>query len=445
MKILVHLFLFLFIGLYAGAQNWQLIPEDQPLFFKHPSSGKNIGLETVRKKTRSGSLVYELSASVAAQQEDPVWMDREELWTILGRIVVVTSNGDTWLKDSTMGDSILVRTLAKTGDKWILNPKEAILAEVVSMFSANIKGQSDSVKLVQLSNGQQLVLSKANGLWSSPNLFPDENGGTLKYDRTEDERLTFKDVYDFDVGDVFHSKKSKGSPYVHTNFIDTITNKQVVEGEVRYTISRVAERVIQASGPETENKREVSRKVLTKSYPYSDELLFKALPNTLFSQPDSLRGLMKDTMMTYFLYDSSSLYTVPFVRAGIAYGWDYRERFYISGAGAYYYNSYEATTAPDYHTLLYFKKKDVEWGEKIFIGKKDAPVKSLLSIYPNPAQGQLQVSGLEQTQAARIVDVSGKVHQNVQLRNGTLDISALAPGSYVLALDNGQNIFFSVL
>jgi len=432
----------------AISQNWQLIPVNEPLFFRN-TNGKNIGFEIVTTNKRGTDWVYTLSPSAPDEADllGTIWSDKGGSSTLVGRIMVVNSNGNTWLKDSTNGDSLLIKPLAVTGNKWTLNARKKVTASVISMFTAKIKGLQDSVKLIQLSNGQQIVLSKNNGLWSTPNLYPINTNEVQTYGRTEDRRLTFRMVNDFDKGDIFHKTSSKGLAACTTNYIDTITDKVVsADGNrVTYTMQRVKEVVCELSGPNPTTERTVTRKTISREYNYSENFVFEALPNTLFTKPDSVQQGGPDSIIVYALVDSASQYKVPYVEAAVSYGWDFDKRLYISGAGSYHYISLESETDPYFLLPTYFKKGNLEWGKKLVIGLPERTEVNKVQLFPNPAYGEIQIVGLVEPENARILDITGKLHQELRLDNGTLSIASLAPGPYILALEGGRRISFHVL
>lgn len=70
-------------------------------------------------------------------------------------------------------------------------------------------------------------------------------------------------------------------------------------------------------------------------------------------------------------------------------------------------------------------------------------------LYPNPANEQMVLQGLEQDQAALILNAQGQIVRQLQLTEGSnvIDVSQLIPGTYALRLtgENGQTIHFSIV
>lgn len=74
-------------------------------------------------------------------------------------------------------------------------------------------------------------------------------------------------------------------------------------------------------------------------------------------------------------------------------------------------------------------------------GILDANYKSV-SIYPNPTEGIVNWNGIN-AQTAEVMDNTGRVVLNVAQPNGTVDISSLTEGIYILRLENEEGVYTS--
>ncbi len=90
---------------------------------------------------------------------------------ILGHSFRNLANGGVEFITSTP-DTFLIRPGARTGDSWTFNAGLGITAQVVSEGVESVLGQNDSVKVIALSNGRELALSKAYGLVRGYSLLP---------------------------------------------------------------------------------------------------------------------------------------------------------------------------------------------------------------------------------------------------------------------------------
>jgi hypothetical protein len=98
-----------------------------------------------------------------------------------------------------------LRTLAGVSQSWIFDSVAGITAQVASKTYELVLNQWDSVKTIQLSNGQMIRLSKNHGLMQFP-----ETGTSHTFSltgiagRNLGELLPgFKEMYNYNVGDVF--------------------------------------------------------------------------------------------------------------------------------------------------------------------------------------------------------------------------------------------------
>lgn len=110
------------------------------------------------------------------------------------------------------------------------------------------------------------------------------------------------------------------------------------------------------------------------------------------------------------------------------YGW-YLNGEFIDGATD---QTYTATEEGDYHVEL-----GTEWGcttisEVIVVGLDEMRLPTF-SVYPNPSNGTLQISGLEGPVLGQVLDVRGRKLMDLQLQPGnSIDLGHLAAGTYQL-------------
>ncbi len=62
-----------------------------------------------------------------------------------------------------------------------------------------------------------------------------------------------------------------------------------------------------------------------------------------------------------------------------------------------------------------------------------------IKIFPNPAQNQIQITGVNSSSNVCVFDALGKVQISTALKNNSLDISALNPGIYWVEVKDGSN------
>jgi hypothetical protein len=68
--------------------------------------------------------------------------------------------------------------------------------------------------------------------------------------------------------------------------------------------------------------------------------------------------------------------------------------------------------------------------------------KSAIKVFPNPTQGLVNVDGLNSSAEVSIIGIDGKtIDRQVIQKNGSIDISGLANGTYILAISNDEVTF----
>jgi hypothetical protein len=125
---------------------------------------------------------------------------------------------------------------------------------------------------------------------------------------------------------------------------------------------------------------------------------------------------------------------------------------YGDGLGTIYY--LDSTSVDDYYELSmqYFQAGLIQWGTPYDFSDLDLPINnafvSQLHIFPNPAQHELIISGLTDATPAtfEIFDLNGKCMQQTQSYTGSIDVSKLQAGMYMISIiQNAQrsNLMFA--
>lgn len=64
---------------------------------------------------------------------------------------------------------------------------------------------------------------------------------------------------------------------------------------------------------------------------------------------------------------------------------------------------------------------------------------SSISLYPNPAADRLEIAGIDEAKLVEVYGIDGKRHK-AQMFNNSVDISALAAGTYILSVETEKGI-----
>ncbi|MCB2220312.1 MAG: T9SS type A sorting domain-containing protein [Bacteroidetes bacterium] len=126
------------------------------------------------------------------------------------------------------------------GDSWSFSGISGISAEVTSLTTENIFGVTDSVKVISLSDGNEIKLSKNFGILKFPDF---ENVGYFEITGIQGTAYGesvpgILDIYDFEIGDVYqsfydYSTVNSGSSY-DFRYKKTVINKQQFEDSTQY-------------------------------------------------------------------------------------------------------------------------------------------------------------------------------------------------------------------
>ena len=102
--------------------------------------------------------------------------------------------------------------------------------------------------------------------------------------------------------------------------------------------------------------------------------------------------------------------------------------------------SYAWEAANDGGQLIYVCDYIFEYGAFEGLPQNEAPVMDMMTVYPNPTQGELTLS-LEGLRRYEIIDMNGQIVMQGQAngKRHTVDVSALASGMYLVKAYNGQS------
>ena len=249
----------LIIGLALNAQNWSPILTGEKMNYKHSDSAyiTNTVWVDSAQIVDSDSLFFlnRIVKDVPNNQEIAL---RNQPQFLLKSIVkqaygIYTCAGP-------YNYSIL--SLADLGQTWDFT--DNINAEITSISEEDIFGQTDSVKTISLSDGNEIRLSKSFGIMKFPDF---ENGGYFELVGIQDtdygESIPgFWDIYNFEVGDIFQQYQETGyiGDWWHITRKITITSKTVSDSSYSYTVDGIYYSFANYGPPE--------------SYSYTDNLLF---------------------------------------------------------------------------------------------------------------------------------------------------------------------------
>jgi len=239
--------------------------------------------------------------------------------------------------------------------------------------------------------------------------------------------LTNAEVYDFNVGDIFHTE-------------------QIMDG------GGFGERIV------------LNIEILDKYYSDDYEILsyIREFEKSHFisDPPEWIYSYYIDTLiignLDSLVYDGNIdiVYSHPYLFNGRTicenewnneFNWGYIR--WVEGCGntGSYIENIEPTFASNLIQLVYYKKGEEEWGLPMIVSSEEIDAgTSAISIFPNPAKDYIKIIADEpEDMIIRLVTLNGKEVLNAKLnpKNGTIDISRLSPGIYILSFNLNDRVF----
>ncbi len=257
---------------------------------------------------------------------------------------------------------------------------------------------------------------------------------------------TVREIYDFEVGDIFHIWGDAGDNYdwlTHKYNIEIIDKYYSPNSDTLYYIRNIAFK--EKTSWETQD-----------TYKYYIDTIF-------YSNLDSLinSGQINN------VYSDSSLYNNRLINHSVISengNYYHHEKFFVNGCGLarkFGWNAgkdykdaliYFGKSSNESHyrdTLSYFKKGSEEWGSPnpVFI-KNHNDIDCKIMLYPNPAKTSVIIkSNINKTGLVTICSISGDIINTFNLTQQltTLDISNLKPDIYIFEFKYKNQVIYKKL
>jgi hypothetical protein len=405
----------------------------------------------------------------------------------IGEKVVLKPDGTNLLFNRD-GDTITLKTNARINETWIAFQRGndfRVKATVQSIGLENFLGLTDSVKTISLTvtdqnenslehtlNNLKIKISKTYGFIETFNFyfFPDievhdtqeklENLSLagLTNPNVGVQNLTWFEVNDFQPGDELHILDESSSWIEHAGdrIGYAITNKANYKyleridytDSIEYIIAR--KQSIETVYPDSttfESHNETLKSVFSAN-PDFDKLpgepIFYDMDSRVYNFQMTNESLISKTdPKTYGnFYSADSICWGMIMFDGCA-----RNNTYFKGLGGPYYKCTNCCSqGGEERKLVYYKKGETEWGEKLVItGVSEIKVNSNLKFFPNPAESFINVSNPSNLKIKKIelIDFSGRI---VQMWNANdcagnkLNIQNISPGVYLLKAETDAGV-----
>lgn len=292
MRILL-LQLTLIFPLYLFSQAWYPVLVSQKMNYQHSDSSYITHTIWVESTSPSAwDTIYHLNRIVRQLPEDPGKVLRNQP-QFLKKYMTRQNEESFMFYDPEENSLFMILPYAGLGEDWIFNPAGPVIALVESIVVTDVLGVDDSVRIIALSDGNEVQVSKSFGIIKFPDF---DNGGYYELAGVQGTEYgesvpCFQEIFDFEVGDVFQYEEDAGDPFgsgMITRKI-TIESKQILPNSYIYGISGIYYCIYMDAG---------GGGGIT-SYTYSDDLIF----NDSANHPANLF-----TNQLYLLSDSWSGY-----------------------------------------------------------------------------------------------------------------------------------------
>jgi hypothetical protein len=463
------------------AQNYQNICSPGVTFFNN-STGvlKAFRLDSIHLPGNSDTIFISYRA-IRDTANDEYWGICSDTTngSILGRKIYKKSDG-TFFFFNRNNDTVRILSTAVLNQSWKfckLPGNQYIEAKVTSIISDSVADTTDMIKVITLQakdnlnnnisnilNEKTIKLSQHFGLAKMLDVFfiPD---ATTMYDlagkshpQMGAQDITWKEIYDFEVGDIFHYYHSYGMPpsaYGHT--IQTVLGK-VIKGNfdtVIYTLDNCS-RTYAQGGPFNYHDT-ITETFDSADFSYSD---FSFLPeqfspltlSTVQSRRSGDIGNYNQRMSKiiepgfYDRMENESCWACTLFEI-------YEQHIYTKGLGL---SSYIYNDGGDWdfekNYLVYFKKGLETWGtpvstdcNSLLDGENNLKKGNIhLVIAPNPveAEAKITITGIDKNELGTLLlnDITGRELTRMKITSNsfTFDRTGLGSGLYLLSVTNQQ-------
>jgi hypothetical protein len=465
------IFLLLSVFDRSQAQNFSVVKANRSVMFNCNNSIRGIKFDSIRVSGIDTIFYSSIKNGLDTGSSCPYMIHPG----LLGDSILIKSNGDNIFFNNN-GEALLIKTNSVIGDNWVfyqfangdyfeatLTDKsyETLLqtSDSVKTFTITLKDNGGLPKTHTL-NSAQLKISKQYGLVESFNLtgFPVANPYMYSYfpwvsnfniaginsPAIGVQDVTEKDIFDFNVGDIFVTKNVDANFYAGTGVIDT-TRRTVISKTVSnnndtitYRIKRFIKRY-NASNPSSLTA--IIRDTITEVYPLYIKSLLNTLPQALY--------------ITDFSVNINSLGDSINNRGSKIYdSWDYTngpstsdscfqdligccssiKHFYNGLGGPYFDTQTSAIYIYSYSHLLFYQKGSEVWGNQgsfATAGLKSAS-NLFVTAFPNPFSSFTEIT-LDNFRPALIIlsDLTGREILNDNfVHSYKLQRNNLKPGIY---------------
>ncbi|MCH8330479.1 MAG: T9SS type A sorting domain-containing protein [Bacteroidetes bacterium] len=232
----------------TGAQNWTLVNPDYSYHYvikdslpPYPGFDPETWIFTITTDSHITLVDRTILYMNRIVQPDSIQTRRSNIPTFLQKRIIKTIGGYSFRDTS----SFFIDAKADSGSTWIFDTTSGKLAIIVDLYTSEVLEETDSIKVIVVSNIDTILISKKHGIIR----FPLATGKTAYYQLIGINGLNqgiqiplFKDYFDFDEGDIFeYYYRSETSGINQLTGIKRITQYRIIEdisvnNRIRYIV-----------------------------------------------------------------------------------------------------------------------------------------------------------------------------------------------------------------
>lgn len=479
-KLSIILLLLTFLALKVPANDYQTVYADRIALFNNTDNWIK-GLKVDSVKVAADTILYPF-AIIQEVSPDGCFSPYKASW--IGEKVVVKSDGIN-LFFNRDGDTITLKTQARLYDSWIAFHRAdsfRVEASIQMVTLENVLGLNDSVKTIifrvvdrqgntvdHALNNLKVKISKRYGFVETLNfyLFPDifvrsPHDMLMNYTlvgltkpKLGLQNLRWLEVYNFNPGDEVHVQEHNiGDPYFYdsvreydnrciykylerTDYADSIVYRYARKQSIK---------TVYADSATLETYNDTVRSVVPAN-PDFDKLPGEPIFNDgsayqMYMRNDEFRMKIIPSAMNELYVGSGNCWST------IAGEGCLPEMRYIDGLGGPYYQCHGYVGDSKERKLVYYKKGETEWGEKLIItGVPDSRINDGLRVFPNPVRDVVtfQLNNDTGTYEVRIYSQTGTLVKTGQFvgSSSSINLSGLKSGIYLYKLSSPCSLIYT--
>jgi hypothetical protein len=465
-------YLILLLPLSAFSQNWEIFnsydrynyqASGAPLITNvlFADSFKVAGSDTIYYLNRIVQKPNYISSYDTVLKNLPQFFQKQIRRSIDGTYVFSIDSG----YDGFTPDTFVIKAFANVSDNWLYDTTANITATLASQTLQILFGTTDSVKQINLSNGDSILLSKSFGIVSFPSDTLTATGKTPIYYTLAgietrgigDSVINFWSIYNFNVGDVFmyrEDDEGAGESFIDTKY--TILSKQVYLDSIKYIESVAYHQYGAGISPQS------GFDTSTLTFIDSTNHFANTFPGQLVREPYSYESPSSgNTYSNYVLYPtfnlpckhSKNVYDSIKLSGIMCEGTvpDYFECYICSGVGDTYFD-YPGPESESTIQLEGYVKNGVMYGTVLdnweILGTSDSTTEiAAISLYPNltAAYTYVHISNAPTNRALHLAvcDLTGRqmLSQSLTNHRTKIDCTNLPAAVYIWrVLDENENV-----